>query len=699
MLTLDLKNPEYYFNRELSWVKFNERVLEEAADTSHPPLERLKFLSIFSSNLDEFFMIRVAGLFEQIAAGIHELPVDGLNPKQQLELLSEKIHTDVETQIRILQEDVLPKLNRRGIRIRHYNALTPEQKAYFESYFTEKVFPVLTPLAIDPAHPFPQLRNLGLNILIEVRDPANKKEHKTAVLPIPQLLNRFIPVPGKHRSDYLLLEDLIMPHLDLLFPNLDILDANVFRITRNADMDLSEAEADDLLKLIEKELRKRRLGSVIRLEVSKDMSDESRQFLQQMTGLMEIDIYEIDGPIDIASFIYLHDLDYPELKDEQFTPALKERITRSYSIFEAIRKGPILIHHPYDSFNHVIDLVQEAARDPKVMGIKITLYRTSGKSPIVQALKDAAAKGKQVTALIELKARFDEETNIVWAKELERAGVNVVYGLLGLKTHCKITMIVRQEDQQIRRYVHMSTGNYNGRTAKIYTDLGIMTCDEDLGRDASELFNLLTGYSGQKEWRKIFVAPINLRDNLARMIQSTISSHSAESPGKIRMVMNALVDPDMIELLYKASMAGVKVELVVRGVCCLKPGMEGISDNISVRSIVGRFLEHSRVYEFTSLGTKKIYMGSADLMQRNLNRRVELMFPVEDPALQDYVSGVVDLMMKDNVKARILNSEGLYLRVMPQKDEHSVNCQQIFLHQAYQRQSKIDTISTKTALD
>jgi polyphosphate kinase len=698
-MSVNFNNPDLYFNRELSWLKFNERVLEEANDPTHPLLERLKFLGIFSSNLDEFFMIRVAGLKEQVAAGIHEVPADGLSPKQQIECISAKVHADVKRHSAMLQDDVLPKLNRRGIRIRHYNALTPEQKTYFRSYFKEKIFPVLTPLAVDPAHPFPQLRNLGLNLLIEVRDPNHKKEHKIAVLPIPSLLPRFIPVPGKNKGDHLLLEDLLIPHMDLLFPNLDILDANVFRITRNADMDLSEAEADDLLKLIEKELRKRRLGSVIRLEVSIDMRPESRLFLQTMTGLNEHDIYDIEGPIDVASFLFLHDLDYPDMKDAAFTPALKAKITRSYSIFDAIRQGGILLHHPYDSFNHVIDLVQEAARDPKVMAIKITLYRTSGKSPIVQALKDAAAKGKQVTALIELKARFDEETNIVWAKELERAGVNVVYGLLGLKTHCKITMVVRQEDGQIRRYVHVSTGNYNGRTARLYTDLGMMTCDEAIGKDASELFNLLTGYSAQKEWRKILVAPINMREQLQKLIQACMQAHTPEQPSVIRMVMNSLVDPEIIESFYRASMAGVKIELVVRGICCLKPGLEGISENITVRSIVGRFLEHCRIYEFQYGGIKKIYMGSADLMQRNLNRRVELLFPVEEAAIMEKVDLVASYLFKDNVKARILQPNGDYARIVIGKDEPHLNCQTHFLQMAHARQMKIDTISEKSAMD
>ncbi|MEM7038191.1 MAG: polyphosphate kinase 1, partial [Bacteroidota bacterium] len=662
-MAVNLKNPELYFNRELSWLRFNERVLEEAADTTHPLLERLKFLSIFSSNLDEFFMIRVAGLKEQIAADIHELPIDGLTPQQVLNEVNLKVHEDMQQHARLLQEDVMPKLRRKGIRVRHYNTLTSEQKTYLKRFFKDQIFPVLTPLAVDPSHPFPQLRNLGLNLLIELRDPLQKKETKIAVLPIPSLLDRFIPLPGKNPGDHLMLEDLIVPHLEMLFPNMKILNANTFRITRNADMDLSEAEADDLLKLIERELRKRRLGTVIRLEVSDKMRPEGRQFLQDMTGLSEADIYDIAGPVDVAPFMFLMGVDHPELKDVAFTPALQDKITRRHNIFSAIRKQDILLHHPYDSFNHVIDLVSEASNDPKTLAIKMTLYRTSGKSPIVQALKDAVAKGKQVTALIELKARFDEETNIVWAKSLERAGVNVIYGLLGLKTHCKLLMVVRMEDNEIRRYVHMSTGNYNAKTAKLYTDIGFMTCDESIGKDASELFNLLTGYSGQREWRKLFVAPINLRDNLTKLIQNCINAHSPKNPSSIQMVMNSLVDPGMIQWLYKASMRGIKIDLVVRGICCLKPGVKGISENIKVRSIVGRFLEHPRIYNFQYGDEKHVYMGSADLMQRNLNRRVETLFPVEDPTLKERVMHIVDVMLRDNVKARLLGSDGEWTRV------------------------------------
>ena len=692
-MAVNLKNPDFYFNRELSWLKFNERVLEEAMDTSHPLLERLKFLAIFSSNLDEFFMIRVAGLKEQIAADIHELPIDGLRAQQVLDRISSKVHNDMSLQARTLLEDVLPKLRKKNVRVRYYNTLSADQKDYLRTYFKEKIFPILTPLAVDPSHPFPALRNLGLNLLIELRDPLQRKETKVAVLPIPSLVARFIPLPGKNPGDHLLLEDLIVPHLEMLFPGMKILNANCFRITRNADFDLSEAEADDLLKLIERELRKRRLGTVIRLEVSTKMRSEHRMFLQQMTGLSDKDIYDITGPLDLAAFMYLMGQGSPALKDKPFHPAPLEHITNSPNIFSAIRKSDVLLFHPYDSFNHVVDLVLEAAHDPKVLAIKITLYRTSGKSPIVNALKEAVARGKQVTALIELKARFDEENNIVWAKQLEREGVNVVYGLLGLKTHCKILMIVRQEEGRMRRYVHMSTGNYNDKTAKLYTDIGLLTCDEGIGKDASELFNLLTGYSGQREWRKLFVAPINLRSNLVKLIQETINAHSEAQPSAIKMVMNSLVDPGMIQWLYKASMKGIRVDLIVRGICCLKPGIPGVSENIHVRSIVGRFLEHPRIYFFHFKDQDRIYMGSADLMQRNLNRRVETLFPVENPSLIEQTKHIFAILLADNQKARRLEHNGDYTMVKPEKGEEPLSAQEYFLQQAQERHRLIDTIS------
>lgn len=693
-MPFNLKDPQLYFNRELSWLQFNERVLQEAEDLSQPLLERLKFLSIFCSNLDEFFMIRVAGLQEQLAAGIHELPADGLTPAETIERIATIAHQQVTRHSHLLNEDVMPALRKKGIRIRHYASLNNDQKAELTTYFKDKVFPVLTPLAVDPSHPFPQLRNLGINLLVELRDPLSKKEKKIAVLPIPGLLNRFIALSGKNKGDVLLLEDLIVPNLEMLFPKMLIVSATTFRITRNADMDLSEAEADDLLKLIERELRKRRLGTLIRLEVSDKMPAESRKFLQTVTGLHQRAIYDIAGPLDVASFMYFQDLDFPDLKDPVFTPALHPQLARCGNIFEAIARQDIVLHHPYDSFNHIIDLAQAAAKDPQVLAIKVTLYRTSGKSPIVQALKEATAKGKQVTALIELKARFDEETNIVWAKELEHVGVNVIYGLLGLKTHCKMLMIVRQEtDGRLRRYVHMSTGNYNARTSRIYTDIGLITADDAIGKDVSELFNMLTGYSGQKEWRKLFVAPVNLRDSLNKLIHNCILEHSPEQPSCIQMVMNQLVDPQMIQALYKASMKGVKVELIVRGVCCLRPGVPGISENITVRSIVGRFLEHCRIFHFQYNGTRKIYMGSADLMQRNLNRRVEILFPLEDPDHQERILGILETMLKDNQKARLLESDGNFKRAMPRRNEKEVNAQACFLNQAEERKSEVDTIS------
>lgn len=689
---INLKNPKYYFNRELSWVKFNERVLEEAMDKSLPVLERLKFLSIFSSNLDEFFMIRVAGLKDQIHAGVQEVPADGMTAQEQISSISREVHRLVELQSKTLLEDVLPKMRSAGIRIRYHHTLSQKQRDLLRRYFKDKIFPVLTPLAVDPAHPFPQLRNLGLNLLIELKEPYVRKDRKVAVVPVPQLMDRLIRVPGSSSEDFVLIEDLIQQNLELLFPEMRILDASLFRITRNADLDLSEAEADDLLKHIERQLRKRRLGTVNRLEVSEKMPLAKKKFLKEMTKLEDKDIYDITGYLDLSPFISLLGLDRPDLKDTEFMPALREEIVRHENVFDAIKAGDILMHHPYDSFSHVVEMIQEAARDPNVLAIKQTLYRTSGKSPIVQALKDAVGKGKQVTALVELKARFDEETNIVWAKELERVGVNVVYGLMGLKTHCKICMIVRREGDEIVRYLHLGTGNYNAKTAKLYTDFGLMTCDNALGKDASELFNFLTGYSKQKAWRKFIVAPANMRSSLISEIRSTIKAHSKENPSRIRMWMNSLVDPELIRWLYKASIKGIKVDLIVRGICCLRPGVKDVSQNITVTSIVGRFLEHPRAYIFDYDGKQKIYLGSADLMQRNLNRRVELLFPLESAELKERVVEIIETAFEDNLKARRLRPNGEYERVKPGKGDRSLNIHNYLLKKAADRRLLIDTI-------
>jgi polyphosphate kinase len=692
-MSSSLSNPKNFINREISWIRFNERVLDEARNTRHPLLERLKFLSIFSSNLDEFYMIRVAGLKEQIHNNIYEPAADGMKPSESLKLISDLLHPLVQQQSDLISEDIIPELRKKGVRIRSTNTLTQTQSLELKKYFKEKIFPVITPLAVDSGHPFPKLRSLGLNLLVELKTPFKRNENKIAVVPVPQSLPRFIPVSSRRGDDFVVLEQLLKEHLDLLFPNMKIIRVSEFRITRNADIDLSEAEADDLLKQIERELRKRRLGTVIRLEVSSKISPESRRFLMEMNALSEQEVYDIPSFLDIASFMSLMDLDYPELKDLPFTPALNTHIVRHDNIFQAIRSQDILLHHPYDSFHHVIEFVQEAAKDPNVMAIKMTLYRTSGKSPIVQALKDAVANGKQVTALIELKARFDEETNIVWAKELERVGVNVVYGLLGLKTHCKTCLVVRQEEDQILRYVHLGTGNYNVRSSKIYTDLGIFTCNPEIGKDVSELFNMLTGYSRQEKWRKISVAPVNLRESFVKMLNECIRSHTPENPSSVRLVMNALVDPQMIQHLYRASRKGVKVELIIRGICCLIPGMKDLSENISVRSIVGRFLEHARIYSFTCNGNTRLYLGSADWMQRNLNRRIEVMFPVESSDLKSYILNVLDIGFKDTVNARILGADGMYRRLKKREGEKEVNCQQIFLQEAMRRQRIIDTIS------
>lgn len=689
----NLRDPKLYFNRELSWVKFNERVLEEAEKAEHPLLERLKFISIFSSNLDEFFMIRVAGLKEQVNAHIYQRTPDGLTPSQQIQKISEMLHPLVRRQGNCLKEDILKQLKQEGVRIWEYDALNPTQRKHANTYFNKQIFPLLTPLAIDNAHPFPKVRGLGLNLLVELRDPfSESRETKLAVVPIPRIVPRFIAVKDENTPEFVALEEVVAANLGQLFPNMNILEVSLFRVTRNADLDISEAEADDLLKLIERELRKRRLGTIVRLEVTDQTSQSNVDFLAKRMGLEPHDIYRIPSFLGLDSFMQLvSKVDRPGLKDAPFTPALNLQVTQSEDIFAAIRKGDILLHHPYDSFNPVIEYLKAAARDPNVLAIKMTLYRTSGDSRIVRALKEAAANGIQVTALIELKARFDEEANITWARELERAGVNVAYGLIGLKTHCKLALVVRREPQGIQRYIHLSTGNYNEKTATLYTDIGMFTCDEQIGQDTSEVFNLLTGYSNQEQWRKLFVSPINMRQNFKRLIATCIQHHTPEAPSRIRLVMNSLVDPDMIRALYKASMKGVQVECVTRGICCLRPGVPGISDNIRVISIVGRFLEHPRIFSFAYNGQEKIYTGSADWMQRNLNRRIEVVFPVSDKNLKRRLSGILDVSLNDNVLARELQPDGTYRHREPEKGEVLLNSQLRFIRNATKRQQRIDT--------
>jgi polyphosphate kinase len=683
------------FNRELSWIRFNERVLEEALDATHPLMERLKFLAIFSRNLDEFFMIRVSGLKEQVNAAIYERTDDGLLPQDLLENIAEMLHPLVDKQSRIMTEDVLPKLARNGVNLLHYHELDAAQKETLRTYFREKIFPILTPLAIDPSHPFPKLRGLGLNLLVEFKPEPGQAEGNVAVVPIPTSLPRFYSFINKPAYNFVLIEQIVEAHLEMLFPNMSIHSVSIFRLTRNADLDISEAEADDLLKLIERELRKRRLGTVIRLEVSDDMQRDSMDYLKGLLKLDQLDIYRVRTHLGLESFMQLLDMvDEKRLKDEPFTPALHPVIARYDSIFDAIKSQDILLHHPYDSFYPVVELLEEAAADPHVLAIKQTLYRTSGKSGIAQALREAALNGKHVTAMIELKARFDEETNITWAKELERSGVNVIYGIMGLKIHGKMCLVLRQEADGIRQYVHLSSGNYNEKTASVYTDIGLMTCNREIGEDVSELFNMLTGYSKQEQWRHIFVAPVNMRKNFIELVQRCIDANKPEQPSRIRLVMNSLVDAEMIEALYKASQAGVKIECVVRGICCLVPGLKNISENITVRSIVGRFLEHVRIYSFEYGGQNLIYSGSADWMPRNLNRRIEVSYPINDPGLKRQIQEILDVQMSDNVKARLLQPNGTYTHLVTDdlQLDQLVNAQLLFLTNARVRQRAIDTI-------
>lgn len=682
------------FNRELSWIRFNERVLEEAQDERHPLMERLKFLAIFSRNLDEFFMIRVSGVKEQVNAGIYERTDDGLLPQELQQRISEMLHPLVDLQSDILNQTLVPALQKKGVSFVNHADLSVAEKETLRLYFREKVFPILTPLAHDPSHPFPKLRALSLNLLVEFHKEIQEAEGKVAVVPIPTQLPRFYSFANKekHQYKFVLLEQIVEAHIGMLFPNMAVQCVSSFRLTRNADLDISEAEADDLLKLIERELRKRRLGTVNRFEVSADMDETSVDYLKQALGLQETDIYRIKGIVGMDSLFQLADVvDEKSLRDEPFTPALHPAIARYDSIFEAIRSQDILLHHPYDSFFPVVELVEQAANDPHVLAIKQTLYRPSGRSAIAQALKEAALNGKHVTVLIELKARFDEENNITWAKELERAGVNVIYGIVGLKIHGKMCLVLRQEDDGLRHYVHMSSGNYNEKTATIYTDLGLLTCNKEIGEDVSEVFNLLTGYSRQEEWRHILVAPMSMRRNFLKLIEDCVAHHKAERPSRIRLVMNSLVDTEMIAALYKASQAGVKVDCVVRGICCLVPGVPGISENITVRSIVGRFLEHVRIYCFQFDGQTRVYSGSADWMPRNLNRRIEVAYPIDDPALKNQVLELLEINLRDTAKSRYLQPAGLYTRP-EMTGEKAVSAQELFLKNARARQRAIDTI-------
>ena len=652
-----------FLNRELSWLEFNKRVLEEALDSKLPLLERLKFLSIFSTNLDEFFMIRVSGLQEQLESKADSLSADGLTPAAQLGLVSERLRPLLENQTRCLLEEILPGLEKYGVRIVPHASLTDSERSILKTYFEEQVFPVLTPLSVDPSHPFPYISNISLNLGVSLVPAGDYGEAKPrfARVKLPPSVPRLIPVGNEFR--FVLLEDLVSAHILSLFPLRKVLECQPFRITRDADIEIEEDEADDLLSSVEQQLRQRRFGFGVRLEVAGTMSPSMVELLGRSLELVSQDIYSVAGPLNIPDLSALCKLDLPELKDKPFEPHIPPILRQSESIYDAIGQGDILLHQPYDSFGSVVEFIRAAARDPKVLAIKQTLYRAGPNSPIVEALIDAAERGKQVAVLVELKARFDEENNIIWARRLEQTGAHVVYGVLGLKTHAKMALVIRQEGTTLRRYVHMGTGNYNPVTARQYTDFGFMTANPDFGADCSEFFNYLTGYSGQHRYRKLVVAPVNLRDRFVELIRREVEHHRSGRPATIIAKMNAITDTVLIEEFYAASRAGVPIDLLVRGVCCLRPGVKGQSETIRVGSIVGRFLEHSRVYRFLNGGNEEIYLSSADLMSRNLDRRVEIMFPIEDTEIKSRIRrDALELPFSDTVKMRWLRCDGAYVR-------------------------------------
>jgi polyphosphate kinase len=680
---LKLDDPALYINRETSWLEFNDRVLEEALDERNPLLERLKFIAIFGTNLDEFFMIRIAGLMQQLAAEVHRRSDDGRLPEEQLDLVSAKLRRTLARTDDCLRNQILPALERHGIRILGYDQLDSSTKRAMRRYFDERVFPVLTPLAIDKGHPFPYISNLSISLAVELEETtAEGAVHYVARVKVPGSLPRFVPVESAPTGQrwFVMLEEIIAHNLEALFPGLRVLASYLFRVTRDADLDLQEDEADDLLRAIESELRKRRFGEPVRLEVQAGMPDALRDMVLEALELDRGDCYEVAGLMGTGDLWTLVNIDEPALHDPPFTPTIPKRLLGQTDMFAVIREGDLLLHHPYESFDPVVQFVQQAAHDPSVLAIKQTLYRTSGNSPVVGALLAAAEDGKQVAALIELKARFDEENNIHWARTLERVGVHVVYGVAGLKTHAKVTLIVREEPDGIRRYMHFGTGNYNDKTARIYTDLSLFTCRADLGADATQLFNALTGFSKADSYEQLMVAPTGLRVGFEQLIDRE-TAHAREGlPSGIVAKLNAISDAGIVQALYRASAAGVPIDLIVRGMCVLRPGLPGISETIRVRSIVGRFLEHSRIFVFANGGEREVYIGSADWMGRNLDRRVETVLPVFDPVLRDMIcDDILDVYLKDNVKTRVLRSDGSYERrgVMP--GETRVDTQQIFL--------------------
>jgi polyphosphate kinase len=688
MPDLDLNSPSLYINRELSLLEFQRRVLEEARDENNPLLERIKFLSIFGSNMDEFFMVRVSGIRKQVEANIMEVSADGMTPRDELAAihkLSQELLHDAQ---HYFQRKLLPKLDKAGVHILEYHKLSKTQKEKADKYFTDVVYPVLTPLALDPGHPFPHISNLSLNLAIVIKD--KKGNEKFARLKVPDTLPRLVPIKKSsgglrkdgtiaHHHYFVWLEQVIAHNLADLFPGLEVVAAHPFRILRDADIEIQELEADDLLETMQQSIRKRKFGSVVQVSVYPSMPPEVLDLLIENLEITRNDVYVLNHPLGVANLwqvynnVERHDLKYPLYKP-RIPKTLK--YTPDSNIFDIIRNENILLHHPYDSFAPVIDFLYAAARDPQVLAIKQTVYRVGANAPVVEALLEAVERGKQVAVLVELKARFDEESNIGWAKQLEQAGVHVVYGLVGLKTHCKVAMVVRKEGEGIRRYLHLATGNYNAVTSRIYEDMGIFTCDDAIGADATDLFNYLTGYSTKQSYKKLLVAPVNLRNKISSLIKREIEHAKVGHKARIIFKMNSLVDTEMIQLLYQASQAGVKVDLLVRGMCCLRPNVKGVSENIRVISIVGRYLEHSRMYYFQNNEKDEIYMGSADLMPRNLNHRVEVVFPVENKKqIKHLRDNVLENYLKDNMRARVLQADGSYMRLKPESENKSFDVQ------------------------
>jgi len=682
-----------YINRELSWLEFNDRVLEEARDKHNPLLERFKFLAISASNLDEFFMVRVASLKDLVNARYDQPDPAGLTPAAQLAAISERTHQMVSRQYSTLNRSLLPALAQQNVRLLSPSELSSDQKAAAFDYFQSTVFPILTPMAVDAARPFPLLANRSLNLIVKITgssrsgivanlDPAgDERDFDFALIQIPTVIPRLFELPGSAGKDLILLEDIVRMHLDHLFTGVSFGEASSFRIMRNADFDLEEEDAADLLKAIEKQLKLRQWGQVIRLEAEDSIDDELLSVLTRSLSIQPPDIFLINGPLDLTFLFRVHKLPLdPALR---FAPYVSQPIVQLQTddLFAAIRQSDVLLHHPYESFDPVIELVRQASEDPDVLAIKQTLYRVSGESPIVRHLAAAAEMGKQVLVLVELKARFDEENNIQWARRLEQAGCHVIYGLVGLKTHSKITLIVRRDEDRIRRYVHLGTGNYNDITAGIYTDLGLMTCNEGIGADATDFFNMLSGYSAPMSWRKLIMAPFWLRNSFARRIEREKNHALQGKPARIIAKLNSLVDPELIVSLYEASRAGVRIDLIVRGICCLRPGVPGLSETITVRSIVGRFLEHSRIYYFANDNAPELFLSSADWMPRNLDRRVELMFPVEDETAWEKVMDVLETQLADTERSWLMGPDGQYTRVDRRGKMH-LDCQQHFCDQA-----------------